>query len=178
MLLVAAAGFSLAIALAVWAVVSQAQERAVIRSSLRQLDGYDAPVDSVREQELLTNWLSGATDTRTGRRFTLGGTLAKMGQASSRLLPTGLFDPAVLDPAVDCLFALARGGAVLEFAIGTGRLALPLSPPRACTRAGAGRRRRRERRHRQGVPAGRGQERRSADGRQPRGRFVRPPGPA
>jgi SAM-dependent methyltransferase len=40
---------------------------------------------------------------------------------------TALFDPAVLDPAVDCLFALARGGAVLEFAIGTGRVALPLS---------------------------------------------------
>jgi SAM-dependent methyltransferase len=39
----------------------------------------------------------------------------------------GLFDPAVLAPAVDCLTELARGGAVLEFAIGTGRVALPLS---------------------------------------------------
>ena len=38
-----------------------------------------------------------------------------------------LFDPSVLDPAVDCLADLARGGAVLEFAVGTGRVALPLS---------------------------------------------------
>jgi SAM-dependent methyltransferase len=38
-----------------------------------------------------------------------------------------MFDPAVLDPAVDVLFELARGGPALEFAIGTGRVALPLS---------------------------------------------------
>jgi len=31
---------------------------------------------------------------------------------------TALFDPAVLDPAVDCLAELARGGPVLEFAVG------------------------------------------------------------
>jgi SAM-dependent methyltransferase len=40
---------------------------------------------------------------------------------------TALFDPAVLDPAVDCLLELARGGPALEFAVGTGRVALPLS---------------------------------------------------
>jgi SAM-dependent methyltransferase len=38
-----------------------------------------------------------------------------------------MFDPAVLEPAIDCLADLAAGGAVLEFASGTGRLALPLS---------------------------------------------------
>jgi SAM-dependent methyltransferase len=38
-----------------------------------------------------------------------------------------MFDPAVLDPAVDTLFDLANGGPVLEFAVGTGRVALPLS---------------------------------------------------
>src|SRR5580704_13080349 len=38
-----------------------------------------------------------------------------------------MFDPAVLDPAVDLLFELAVGGPALEFAVGTGRLALPLS---------------------------------------------------
>jgi SAM-dependent methyltransferase len=37
-----------------------------------------------------------------------------------------LFDPAVVDPAVDFLAALADDGAALEFGIGTGRLALPL----------------------------------------------------
>jgi SAM-dependent methyltransferase len=38
-----------------------------------------------------------------------------------------MFDPAVLDPVVDVLLELARGGPALEFAIGTGRVALPLS---------------------------------------------------
>jgi SAM-dependent methyltransferase len=37
------------------------------------------------------------------------------------------FDPAVVDPAVDLLAALAGEGPVLEFGIGTGRIALPLS---------------------------------------------------
>ena len=38
-----------------------------------------------------------------------------------------MFDPAVLDPAVGALAALAGDGAVLELAVGTGRVALPLS---------------------------------------------------
>lgn len=38
----------------------------------------------------------------------------------------GDFAPAVLDPAVDYLHRLAEGGPVLEFAIGTGRVAIPL----------------------------------------------------
>lgn len=38
-----------------------------------------------------------------------------------------MFDPSVLDPCVDVLAQLANGGAALEFAIGTGRVALPLS---------------------------------------------------
>jgi SAM-dependent methyltransferase len=38
-----------------------------------------------------------------------------------------MFDPAVLDPAVDLLAELAAGGAALELGIGTGRVALPLS---------------------------------------------------
>ncbi|MGO9962171.1 MAG: class I SAM-dependent DNA methyltransferase [Acidimicrobiales bacterium] len=37
------------------------------------------------------------------------------------------FEPAVLGPIVDRLAELARGGAALEFAIGTGRVALALS---------------------------------------------------
>jgi SAM-dependent methyltransferase len=37
------------------------------------------------------------------------------------------FDPAVLDPIVDVLAELAHGGPVVEFAVGTGRVALPLS---------------------------------------------------
>jgi hypothetical protein len=38
-----------------------------------------------------------------------------------------MFDPAVIEPAVDLLAELAGGGAALEFAIGTGRIALPLA---------------------------------------------------
>jgi SAM-dependent methyltransferase len=37
-----------------------------------------------------------------------------------------LFDPAVIDPAVDFLADLAGAGAALEFGIGTGRIAVPL----------------------------------------------------
>jgi SAM-dependent methyltransferase len=37
-----------------------------------------------------------------------------------------MFDSAVLDPAVDFLAAAAEGGAALELAIGTGRVAIPL----------------------------------------------------
>jgi SAM-dependent methyltransferase len=38
-----------------------------------------------------------------------------------------MFDPAVLDPAVDFLAELAGGGAALELGIGTGRVAIPLA---------------------------------------------------
>jgi SAM-dependent methyltransferase len=38
-----------------------------------------------------------------------------------------LFDPAVLEPAVDFLARLANQGPALEFGIGTGRLAVPLT---------------------------------------------------
>ncbi len=39
----------------------------------------------------------------------------------------GMFAPEVIDATVDCLGDLAGGGRVLEFAIGTGRVALPLA---------------------------------------------------
>ncbi|MFC3503723.1 class I SAM-dependent DNA methyltransferase [Micromonospora krabiensis] len=39
----------------------------------------------------------------------------------------GMFTPEVLDPAVDFLARLAGGGPALEFAIGTGRVAVPLA---------------------------------------------------
>jgi SAM-dependent methyltransferase len=38
-----------------------------------------------------------------------------------------MFDPAELDPAVDLLVELARGGSALELGVGTGRIALPLA---------------------------------------------------
>ncbi len=41
-----------AVGLALWAVLSQADEKATVRASLRQLDGYE--VENLRDQELLT----------------------------------------------------------------------------------------------------------------------------
>ena len=38
-----------------------------------------------------------------------------------------MFDPRVVDPVVDFLVDLAAGGSALEFGVGTGRIALPLS---------------------------------------------------
>jgi SAM-dependent methyltransferase len=43
-----------------------------------------------------------------------------------RLWPE-LFDPAVVEPAVDFLAGLAHGGPALELGIGTGRIAIPLA---------------------------------------------------
>jgi SAM-dependent methyltransferase len=40
---------------------------------------------------------------------------------------TEMFDPGVVEPAVDFLARSAGGGRALEFAIGTGRIALPLA---------------------------------------------------
>ncbi|MEU1622514.1 class I SAM-dependent methyltransferase [Streptomyces sp. NPDC005722] len=40
---------------------------------------------------------------------------------------TGMFAPEVLDPVVDRLAELADGGRALEFAVGTGRVAVPLA---------------------------------------------------
>ena len=38
-----------------------------------------------------------------------------------------MFEPDVLDPTVDLLAELAGNGPVLEFAVGTGRVALPVA---------------------------------------------------
>ena len=43
-----------------------------------------------------------------------------------------MFDPAVVDPAVDFLAALAGDGAALELGIGTGRIAVPLAQRGVC----------------------------------------------
>lgn len=51
MLMVAVVGMGAAVGLALFAVLSQVEERSVVRASLRQLDDYE--VESVREQELL-----------------------------------------------------------------------------------------------------------------------------
>ena len=44
-----------------------------------------------------------------------------------RTLWPHLFEPALVERTVDVLVELANGGAALEFGIGTGRIAVPLS---------------------------------------------------
>src|SRR5581483_12217552 len=80
--LLAVVGIGAAIGLANFAVAAQADERSVVRSSLRQLDGYE--VENVRDQELLnplrdravTPTLKALTD--LGRRFTPVGYVDKV----------------------------------------------------------------------------------------------------
>src|SRR5690348_10134178 len=49
--MIAIVGVGLAVGLALYAVLGQAEEKAVVRASLRQLEDYE--VESVREKELL-----------------------------------------------------------------------------------------------------------------------------
>ena len=50
-----------------------------------------------KEQELFTNWLSGATDTQRRRALQPRHHARQDGEACTRLLPTGLFDPRALE---------------------------------------------------------------------------------
>jgi hypothetical protein len=52
-----------------------------------------------------------------------GGEIAEVYDATY----AALAEPSVVDPMVDLLAQLAGDGAALEFAVGTGRIALPLS---------------------------------------------------
>ncbi len=98
MLMVAVLCMGGAVALALYAVLSQAEEKAVVRSSLRQLDDYE--VESVREKELLAPiteralapFLSGLTG--LGRRFTPQG---YVGQVRTKLVNSGKGAPEALD---------------------------------------------------------------------------------
>lgn len=73
-LVLSVVGIGAACALVIFAVLSQAQEKAVVRSSLRQLDEYE--VDNVRDQELLNPLRDRAMApvvhglTKIGRRLT------------------------------------------------------------------------------------------------------------
>ena len=80
--MLAVIGIGAAIALVIFAIGGQADERSIVRSSLRQLDGYE--VENVRDQELLNPLkdralvpaLQGLTD--LGRRFTPVGYVDKV----------------------------------------------------------------------------------------------------
>jgi tight adherence protein C len=80
--LLAVIGFGAAIALAIYAIGTQADERSIVRSSLRQLEGYE--VENVRDQELLNPLRERAVVpalhrlTELGRRFTPVGYVDKI----------------------------------------------------------------------------------------------------
>ena len=83
---------------AVWAVLSQLDERQVVRESLRQLDGYE--VENQRDQEMLAPLkdralgplVDGVTD--LGRRFTPVGYVEKVKQ---KLVYAGMPDQSAVD---------------------------------------------------------------------------------
>ena len=87
-----------AVALALFAVLSQAEEKAVVRASLRQLDDYE--VESVRERELLVPLRDRAVApllgglTSLGKRFTPVGYVA---QTRKKLVSAGKGDQDTYD---------------------------------------------------------------------------------
>jgi tight adherence protein C len=119
MLTVGVVGVGLAIGLVLFAVLSQAEEKAVVRASLRQLDDYE--VESVREKELLIPLrdraiapvLAGLTG--LGARFTPQGYVE---EAKKKLVSAGKGDQDSIDRflAVRVItVALAPVGAYVAF---------------------------------------------------------------
>lgn len=98
MLTIGVAGVGLAVALVLFAVLIQAEEKAVVRASLRQLDDYE--VESVREKELLIPLrdraiapvLAGLTG--LGKRFTPQG---YTDDAKKKLVSAGKGDQESID---------------------------------------------------------------------------------
>jgi tight adherence protein C len=98
MLMVAVIGMGAAVGLALFAVLAQAEEKSVVRSSLRQLEDYE--VESVREKELLAPITERAVAplltglTSLGKRLTPVGYL---GQVRTKLVSAGMGDQQSLD---------------------------------------------------------------------------------
>src|SRR5258705_3834876 len=128
--MLAVVGVGAAIALIIFAVGTQADERATVRSSLRQLEGYE--VENVRDQELLNPLreralvpaLQGLTD--LGRRFTPVGYVDKVrmkfvyagepnADAVDRYLATQVLGIAI--GVVVSIFALVSFEGLLRWAI-------------------------------------------------------------
>jgi tight adherence protein C len=98
MLLLAVAGMACAFALVTYALLSQAQEKATVKASLRQLEDYE--IDTIRDKELLApiqqrvvlpvvGWFTGL-----GKRFTPQGYVEK---TKKKLIHAGRTQPEDLD---------------------------------------------------------------------------------
>lgn len=102
MLILAVAGAAVALALVVYVVLDQAQERSVVRASLRQLQGYDTavPVENVRDQELLSPFVERAVVPVVSSITALGRRLMPAGyaeRAREKLVHAGRPGPDALD---------------------------------------------------------------------------------
>jgi tight adherence protein C len=142
--LLAVIGIGAAVGLVIFAIGAQADERSVVRSSLRQLDGYE--VENVRDQELLNPLkdralvpaLQGLTD--LGRRFTPVGYVDKIrmkfvyagepsADAVDRFLATQVLGVAVA--AVIALFAIFSLTGLFRFSVVVFALLLGVLGPSA-----------------------------------------------
>jgi tight adherence protein C len=121
MLPIALGLLALAVGVALWTVLSSADEKATVRASLRQLDGYE--VDNVRDQQLLKpmkeRTLTPVFDrlVATGKRFTPDGYTDKV---RVRLTASGNTSPDAVDRFVAIKvvgFALAPVMVILIFGV-------------------------------------------------------------
>ena len=98
MLMVGIIGVGLAIGMVLFCILSQAEDKATVRASLRQLDDYE--IESVRERELLVPLRERAVApllgglTRLGKRFTPQGYLD---QVKAKLVSAGRGDQDSVD---------------------------------------------------------------------------------
>ena len=98
MLMVAVVCMGAAVGLALFAVLSQAEEKSVVRASLRQLDDYE--VESVREKELLAPITQRAVAPLLNGLIGLGKRLTPVGylaQVRTKLVSAGTGDQQSLD---------------------------------------------------------------------------------
>jgi tight adherence protein C len=142
--LLAVLGVGAAVALVIFAIGSQADERSIVRSSLRQLEGYE--VENVRDQELLNPLkdravmpaLQGLTD--LGRRFTPVGYVDKVrmkfvyagepnADAVDRFLATQVLGVAIA--AVISIFAIVKLTGVFRLSVILFAILLGIAGPSA-----------------------------------------------
>ena len=133
-----------AVALAIWAVLSQADEKATVRASLRQLEGYE--VENVRDQELLKPIKERAVAPVLGGLVGIGRRLTPTGyvdQIRSRFTTLGVIGTDSVDRVLAirvvtvavipvwfilCYFVLRPPGLLGHAAFLVGALALFLGP--------------------------------------------------
>ena len=95
MLILAVCGAAAALGLLLYGVLSEAEEKATIRASLRQLGTYE--VENVRDTELLTPFRDRALAPVLGRITDLGRRLTPVESARRKLILAGRASPDALD---------------------------------------------------------------------------------